>query len=106
MNLKERIQTVLQKMNLLDKAKANQLTQEEWGQIVNSYNQEYQSILQDDLAADQAAQRQTVASPRNRLTRYSPFLEVSSIRYKPIQQPRKSKIVGMDGADHFTASQR
>ena len=57
MNLKERIQTVLQKLNLLDKAKANQLTQEEWGQIVNSYNQEYQSILQDDLAADQAAQR-------------------------------------------------
>ena len=54
MNLKERIQTVLQKLNLLDKAKANQLTQEEWGQIVNSYNQEYQSILQDDLAADQA----------------------------------------------------
>mgnify|MGYP001336563153 CR=1 FL=1 len=28
MNLKERIQTVLQKLNLLDKAKANQLTQE------------------------------------------------------------------------------
>ena len=45
MNLKERIQTVLQKLNLLDKAKANQLTQEEWGQIVNSYNQEYQLSL-------------------------------------------------------------
>ena len=89
MNLKERIQTVLQKLNLLDKAKANQLTQEEWGQIVNSYNQEYQSILQDDLAADQAAQR------------YSPFLDVSSIRYKPIQQPRKRETAGMDRCRPF-----
>lgn len=57
MNFKEKLQTILQKLKLWDKAKANQLTQEEWGQIVNSYQQEYQSILQDDLAADQAAQQ-------------------------------------------------
>lgn len=74
MNLKERIQTVLQKLNLLDKAKANQLTQEEWGQIVNSYNQEYQSILQDDLAADQAAQRQTVAVTQEQIDQVQSIL--------------------------------
>ncbi|WP_288242808.1 hypothetical protein [uncultured Bacteroides sp.] len=54
MNIKERIQTVLQKLKLLDKAKANQLTDEEWKQIVDSYQKEYQSTLQDDLAADMA----------------------------------------------------
>ena len=43
MNIKERIQTVLQKLKLLDKAKANQLTDEEWKQIVDSYQKEYQS---------------------------------------------------------------
>lgn len=56
MNIKERIQTVLQKLKLLDKAKANQLTDEEWKQIVDSYKKEYQSTLQEDLAADMAAQ--------------------------------------------------
>lgn len=56
MNFKEKLQTVLQKLKLLDKAKANQLTHEEWGQIVNSYQQEYQVTLQEDLAADQAQQ--------------------------------------------------
>ena len=59
MNIKERIQTVLQKMKLLDKAKANQLTDEEWKQIVDSYQKEYQSTLQDDLAADMAAHAAT-----------------------------------------------
>lgn len=37
MNFKEKLQTVLQKLKLWDKAKANQLTHEEWAQIVNSY---------------------------------------------------------------------
>lgn len=59
MNIKERIQTVLQKLKLLDKAKANQLTDEEWKQIVDSYQKEYQSTLQDDLAADMAAHAAT-----------------------------------------------
>lgn len=56
MNFKEKLQTVLQKLKLWDKAKANQLTQQEWGQIVNSYQQEYQVTLQEDMAADQAQQ--------------------------------------------------
>lgn len=59
MNIKERIQTVLQKLKLLDKAKANQLTDEEWKQIVDSYQKEYQSTLQDDLSADMAAHAAT-----------------------------------------------
>ena len=46
-------------MKLLDKAKANQLTDEEWKQIVDSYQKEYQSTLQDDLAADMAAHAAT-----------------------------------------------
>ena len=102
MNLKERIQTVLQKLNLLDKAKANQLTQEEWGQIVNSYNQEYQSILQDDLAADQAAQRQTVAVTQE---------QIDQVQYRQsgtnqFNSHGRGKRREWTGADHFTASQR
>lgn len=63
MNIKERIQSVLQKLKLLDKAKANQLTDEEWKQIVDSYKKEYQSTLQEDLAADMAAQAAAAATP-------------------------------------------
>lgn len=55
MNVKEKIQTVLQKLKLFDKAKANTLTNEDWQAIVNSYQQEYQVTLQDDMAAEQAA---------------------------------------------------
>lgn len=61
MNFKEKLQSVLQKLKLLDKAKSNQLTTEDWKQIVISYQKEYQSTLQDDLAADQAAQQQAPA---------------------------------------------
>lgn len=56
MNFREKLKTVLQSLKLLDKAKANQLSKEEWKQIVDSYQKEYQSTLQDDLAADQADQ--------------------------------------------------
>ncbi|WP_294617674.1 hypothetical protein [uncultured Bacteroides sp.] len=63
MNFKERLQTVLQKLTLWDKAKANQLTHEEWGQIVNSYEKEYQATLQDDLAAYHAEQQGNAVSP-------------------------------------------
>lgn len=56
MNFKDKLQTILQKLKLLDKAKANQLTNEEWGQIVNSYQQEYQVTLQEDMAAYQTQQ--------------------------------------------------
>ena len=57
MNVKEKIQTVLQKLKLFDKAKANTLTNEDWQSIVNSYQQEYKVTLQDDMAAEQAAQQ-------------------------------------------------
>ena len=57
MNVKEKIQTVLQKLKLFDKAKANTLTNEDWQSIVHSYQQEYKVTLQDDMAAEQAAQQ-------------------------------------------------
>ena len=63
MNFKEKLQTVLQKLKLWDKAKANQLTHEEWAQIVNSYEKEYQATLQDDLAAYHVEQQANVISP-------------------------------------------
>ena len=63
MNIKERIQTVLQKLKLLDKAKANNLSDEEWKQLVDTYQKEYQSTLQEDLAADMAAQATDTAAP-------------------------------------------
>lgn len=62
MNFREKLKTVLQSLKLLDKAKANQLSKEEWKQIVDSYQKEYQSTLQDDLAADQAAHNVPVMS--------------------------------------------
>ncbi|WP_278960958.1 hypothetical protein [Bacteroides pyogenes] len=55
MNFREKLKTVLQSLNLLDRAKANQLSNEEWKQLVDCYQKKYQSTLQDDLAADQAA---------------------------------------------------
>lgn len=74
MNFRERLQTVLQKLKLWDKAKANQLTQEEWGQIVNSYQQEYQSTLQEDLAADQAQQQATQAVSQEQIEQLGTIL--------------------------------
>lgn len=74
MNFREKLQTVLQKLKLWDKAKANQLTQEEWGQIVNSYHQEYQSTLQDDLAADQAAQQQAATVSQEQIDQVQAIL--------------------------------
>ncbi|WP_333616126.1 hypothetical protein [Bacteroides pyogenes] len=59
MNFREKLKTVLQSLNLLDRAKANQLSNEEWKQLVDSYQKKYQSTLQDDLAADQAAHNKT-----------------------------------------------
>ncbi|TYK32410.1 hypothetical protein [Bacteroides pyogenes] len=59
MNFREKLKTVLQSLNLLDRAKANQLSNEEWKQLVDSYQKKYQSTLQDDLAADQAAHNNT-----------------------------------------------
>lgn len=57
MNVKEKVQTVLQKLKLLDKAKSNSLTNEDWKDFVNSYQQEYKVTLQDDIAAEQDAQQ-------------------------------------------------
>lgn len=55
MNFREKLQTVIQKLGLLEKAKSNSLTNQDWQNLVNSYNLEYQSTLQEDMAADQAA---------------------------------------------------
>lgn len=55
MNFREKLQTVIQKLGLLDKAKSNSLTNQDWQTIVNSYNLEYQSTLQEDMDAYQAA---------------------------------------------------
>lgn len=55
MNFREKLQTVLQKLGLLEKAKSNSLSNQDWQTIVNSYKLEYQSTLQEDLAADQSA---------------------------------------------------
>lgn len=57
MNVKEKFQKVLAKLNLLDKAKDKSLTPEDWKAIVDSYRKEYQVTLQEDMAADQASQQ-------------------------------------------------
>ena len=55
MNFKEKLTKVLQKLNLVDKAKAKTLTHEEWQAIVNSYQEEFKVTLQEDLEAEQAS---------------------------------------------------
>ena len=63
MNFRERVQTVLQKLNLLDKAKSKAMTHEEWQMFVNSYQEEYKVNLQDDLDAEHAAASQQDEEP-------------------------------------------
>lgn len=60
MNFKEKLTQVLQKLNLMDKAKEKTLTHEEWQAIVNSYQEEFKVTLQDDLEAEQASHIQPV----------------------------------------------
>lgn len=99
MNIKERIQTVLQSLKLLDKAKANQLTDEEWKQIVDSYQKEYQSTLQDDLAADQAAQAATAAVPISQ----EQMNQVQGILDSIVNPDQSSTISVAAGSSHFTS---
>lgn len=75
MNFREKLQTVLQKLKLWDKAKANQLTNEEWGQIVNSYKKEYQATLQDDLAAYNAEQQQASTVSQEQMAQVQTILD-------------------------------
>lgn len=74
MNFREKLQTVLQKLNLWDKAKANQLTHEEWGQIVNSYQTEYRSALQDDMAAEQSGGQEPPTMTQEQIDRIQSIL--------------------------------
>ncbi len=61
MSFKEKFQTVIQALGLMEKAKANQLTTEEWNQIVSSYQRQYQTTIQDDLAAEEEGAQQPIA---------------------------------------------
>nr|DAJ56269.1 MAG TPA: major capsid protein [Caudoviricetes sp.] len=99
MNIKERIQTVLQSLKLLDKAKANQLTDEEWKQIVDSYQKEYQSTLQDDLAEDQAAQAATAAVPISQ----EQMNQVQGILDSIVNPDQSSTTSVAAGSSHFTS---
>lgn len=55
MNVKEKFRKVLEALNLVDKAKSKDLTDEDWTAIVDAYQKEFQVTLQDDMAADQAS---------------------------------------------------
>jgi hypothetical protein len=52
MNFKVELMTVLQKLGLVDKAKTNALTNADWQSIVNSYRQEYNANLRDEMDVD------------------------------------------------------
>lgn len=62
MNFKEKLTKVIQKLNLMDKAKEKTLSHEEWQTIVNSYQEEFKVTLQDDLEAEQASHSHPVMS--------------------------------------------
>ncbi len=53
MNFKEKLMTVLQKLGLTQKAKNNALTNADWQSIVNSYRQEYNANLRDEMDASE-----------------------------------------------------
>lgn len=76
MNIKERIQTVLQKINLLAKFKSGDFTHEDWQSFVNAYNLEYKTTLQDDMAAYEAEQNaQATELSQNDLNRVQSILD-------------------------------
>ena len=54
MNLKEKIQSVLQLLKLTDKAKSEQgLSTEEWNSVMEEYKKKFNAQLADDITADQ-----------------------------------------------------
>lgn len=58
MNFKEKLMTVLETLGFKQKFEDKTLTQEEFNQIVASYQEKYKTTLQDDIASEQAAQAQ------------------------------------------------
>lgn len=90
MNVKERLQTVLQKLGLVDKAKASTLSNADWQAIVNSYKLEYKSTLQDDMAADQAANTNPLSQEA---------LNQAQATLKSIFQTASQGAEGTEGAD-------
>jgi len=94
MNLKERIQSVLQFLKLTDKTKSEQgLSQEEWNSVMEEYHKKFNAQLADDIAAEEklktdeeeATQQQKLlntvqamlneASPTNETTEEKPTSE-------------------------------
>ena len=54
MNLKERIQSILQLLKLTDKAKSEEgLSTEEWNSVMEEYKKKFNAQLADDITADQ-----------------------------------------------------
>lgn len=62
MNVKEKLMSVIHKLGLSDKVKSKALTSEDWNSIVNSYKQEFQANLRDDMDAEENARQQTQAA--------------------------------------------
>lgn len=62
MNVKEKLMSVIQKLGFSDKVKNKALTSEDWNSIVNSYKQEFQANLRDDMDAEEAARQQAQAA--------------------------------------------
>lgn len=58
MNVKEKLMSVAQKLGLVDKIKNKTLTHEDWNSLVNSYKEEFQANLHDDMDAEIAARQQ------------------------------------------------
>lgn len=58
MNVKEKIQSVLEALGFTQKFAKNKLTSEEFNSLVVEYQKKYKSTLQDDMAAEDSAKQQ------------------------------------------------
>ena len=57
MNVKEKIQSVLEALGFTQKFAKNKLTSEEFNSLVVEYQKKYKSTLQDDIAAEDSAKQ-------------------------------------------------
>lgn len=80
MNFKEKLMTVLEALGFKQKFEDKTLTQEEFNQIVASYQEKYKTTLQDDIDSEQAAQAQ--ANLQQQLNTIQAALDASASKKK------------------------
>jgi hypothetical protein len=90
MNFKQKLESVLEFLGFKQKFADKSLTQEEFSSIVAEYQKRYQTTLQDDLAAEDAAQKQHEQAEQFQQQLNSIYNAVNSIA-KPVDESGHSE---------------